>query len=166
VSAQPLPEVDREWVELARNVCQAAWEHDVAGCDDEPSSRVLRVTLAAMLRYEKRTGRRQLIHPLLVQRTPDGRLPDPAMQVPCVRCRRPRGEHGGRRRLGACPGETGLYARRFSQVVVAAHPETAADPGSPGHHNPAVDPSVTDHLPLDSSGGGPSDLGVSHHRLT
>jgi hypothetical protein len=132
MNAQPSPEVDREWVELARNVCQAAWEHDVAGCDDEPSSRVLRVTLAAMLRYEKRTGQRQLIHPLLVQRTPDGRLPDPAMQVPCARCRRPRGEHGGRRRLGACPGEAGLQARRFSQVVWLRTPKRQRTPAALG----------------------------------
>ncbi|HEV8653183.1 MAG TPA: hypothetical protein VG276_28255 [Actinomycetes bacterium] len=146
----PLPAgpVDREWAELALNVCQSAWEHDLAGCGDELSRRVLRVTLAALRRYELRTGQQRLTHPSLVRRTPDGRLPDPGMAVLCASCDQPRQAHGGRRHLGACPGHEGLHAQRFSRVAVAAHSEAVSDPGSPGDHNPTVDPSVTDHPPL------------------
>lgn len=41
-----------------------------------------------------------------------GRLPDPGLAAVCVRGE-PREAHGGERHLGACPGERGLYARRF-----------------------------------------------------
>jgi hypothetical protein len=41
-----------------------------------------------------------------------GRLPDPGLAAVCE-CGEPREAHGGYRRLGACPGEAGLYARRF-----------------------------------------------------
>jgi hypothetical protein len=43
-----------------------------------------------------------------------GRLPDPGMGAICGRCGEPREAHGGRQHLGACPGEIGLRAQRFS----------------------------------------------------
>lgn len=43
-----------------------------------------------------------------------GRLPDPGMGAICARCDEPREAHGGRRHLGACPGESGIDAKRFS----------------------------------------------------
>lgn len=42
-----------------------------------------------------------------------GRLPDPGIGAVCARCGEPREAHGGPKHYGACPGEAGLYARRF-----------------------------------------------------
>lgn len=42
-----------------------------------------------------------------------GRHPDPGMGVICARCGEPRLAHGGRKKLGACPGQHGLQAHRF-----------------------------------------------------
>lgn len=42
-----------------------------------------------------------------------GRLPDPGLAVVCDRCGEPREAHGGPKHLGACPGQSGLYAERF-----------------------------------------------------
>lgn len=44
---------------------------------------------------------------------PGGRHPDPGMGVVCARCDEPRLAHGGPEKLGACPDQSGLYARRF-----------------------------------------------------
>lgn len=44
---------------------------------------------------------------------PGGRLPDPGLGAICARCGEPREAHGGQRQLGACPNQTGLYAKRF-----------------------------------------------------
>lgn len=43
-----------------------------------------------------------------------GRLPDPGMGAICGRCGEPRLAHGGPSHLGACPGESGIQAKRFS----------------------------------------------------
>lgn len=43
-----------------------------------------------------------------------GRLPDPGLAAVCAHCGEPREAHGGPKRLGACPGQSGLYAKRFS----------------------------------------------------
>lgn len=43
-----------------------------------------------------------------------GRLPDPGMGAICGRCGEPREAHGGPSHLGACPGESGIDAKRFS----------------------------------------------------
>src|SRR5687767_1302128 len=43
-----------------------------------------------------------------------GRLPDPGLAAVCGRCGEPREAHGGPKHYGACPGEHGLTARRFS----------------------------------------------------
>jgi hypothetical protein len=35
----------------------------------------------------------------------------------CARCGEPREAHGGPKSLGACPGETGIKAKRFSIAI-------------------------------------------------
>jgi hypothetical protein len=52
--------------------------------------------------------------PAASRRPRGGRLPDPGYVGTCGHCNRPRGEHGGVKNLGACPGQSGLYALRFS----------------------------------------------------
>jgi hypothetical protein len=42
-----------------------------------------------------------------------GRHPDPGLAAICNRCGEPREAHGGPRKLGACPDQRGLHARRF-----------------------------------------------------
>lgn len=42
-----------------------------------------------------------------------GRHPDPGMGAVCNRCDEPRLAHGGPKKLGACPDQSGLRARRF-----------------------------------------------------
>lgn len=42
-----------------------------------------------------------------------GRLEDPGLAAVCARCGEPREAHGGAKHLGACPGQHGLYAKRF-----------------------------------------------------
>jgi hypothetical protein len=48
--------------------------------------------------------------------TRGGRLPDPGLGALCAwpACGEPREAHGGESHYGACPGESGLYAKRFS----------------------------------------------------
>lgn len=46
--------------------------------------------------------------------TRGGRLPDPGLAAVCGRCGEPREAHGGPKLFGACPGESGLRAKRFS----------------------------------------------------
>lgn len=48
-----------------------------------------------------------------VVRRRGGRLPDPGLAAICDRCGEPREAHGGLKKLGACPGQSGLYAKRF-----------------------------------------------------
>lgn len=50
--------------------------------------------------------------PQPIKRQRGGRLPL-AMDAICGRCDRPRGDHGGRKKLGACPDESGTDAKRF-----------------------------------------------------
>lgn len=57
--------------------------------------------------------------PVQPRRAPGGRLPAPAMDAACTRCQRPRSEHGGPKKLGACPDQSGITARRFSMVSEA-----------------------------------------------
>lgn len=43
-----------------------------------------------------------------------GRHPDPGLGAICARCGEPREAHGGPKKLGICPGQSGLSGRRFS----------------------------------------------------
>lgn len=43
-----------------------------------------------------------------------GRLPDPGMDAVCARCDQPRGAHGGPKKLGICPDQSGLQGKRFA----------------------------------------------------
>lgn len=47
-----------------------------------------------------------------------GRPPMPDMDTTCTRCEQPRREHGGPKRMGACPGQSGIRAKRFSIVPI------------------------------------------------
>lgn len=72
-----------------------------------------------------------------------GRLPDPGMGAICGRCGEPRLAHGGPKRMGACPGETGLQAKRFSIA-----PDDRPQPGEPPR----------ERLPLPAAATGMGDL--------
>lgn len=43
-----------------------------------------------------------------------GRITDPGLDAICSHCNQPRRQHGGPTNYGACPGQRGLYAKRFS----------------------------------------------------
>lgn len=43
-----------------------------------------------------------------------GRHPDPGQAAICARCGEPREAHGGPKKLGNCPDQSGLQGKRFS----------------------------------------------------
>jgi hypothetical protein len=58
--------------------------------------------------------------PAKERRPRGGRPPMPGMDAACTRCRLPRRDHGGPKRMGACPGESGIQAKRFSVAEMGA----------------------------------------------
>lgn len=71
-----------------------------------------------------------------------GRLPDPGMGAICGRCGEPRLAHGGPRHLGACPGESGIEAKRFS-IASDDRPQPEFEEATPSDRLPLPPRAVT-----------------------
>lgn len=59
--------------------------------------------------------------PTKPRRPPGGRPPLPGMDANCARCNQPRRDHGGPKKMGACPDQSGLRAKRFAIVTQSDH---------------------------------------------